>query len=88
MVEKKTESSLDMKIFYKASGCPLSKVELDDPAHQALLDQALGTATISASAISDILLDQWGISIGKDTVLKHRNIPQRCSCKNIPKEFK
>ena len=84
MAEKKPEA-LDINIFYKASGCPVSKVKLENPEHQALFEQALNTSTISGSAIADILFEQWGVSIGKDTVLKHRSNPQKCSCRSIPK---
>ena len=46
MAEKKLESPLDMNVFYKASGCPLSKVKLENPEHQKLLEQAIVTSSI------------------------------------------
>ena len=85
MTAKQVEPELDLSIFYKASGCPLSKVKLENPEHQALIEQAIATTTVSASAISDILFEQWGVSVGKDTVIKHRSNPQKCSCRLIPK---
>ena len=76
-----------MSIFYKASGCPLSKVRLDDSSHQALLEQAIAAPSISNAAIADVLFEKWGISVSADTVGKHRMNPQKCSCRNIPKEL-
>ena len=85
MAEKKTESELDLNIFYKASGCPASKVVLDNPAHQALFEQALAAPTISHAAISEVLFDKWGVVLSGDAIGRHRSSPQKCSCRNIPK---
>ncbi len=85
MPTKKAEPELDMSIFYKASGCPLSKVKLDNPEHQALLERAIATPTISHSAIVDVLWDKWGVKVGKETVAGHRATPQKCSCRSLPK---
>jgi len=83
----KPEEKLDMRIFYKAAGCPVSKVKLENPEHQALFEAALAdTARVPSPAISDVLLTQWGISISRDTVNNHRSNPQKCSCRNIPKQ--
>lgn len=85
MVEKKIEPEVDLSMFYKESGCTVSKVHLENPEHQAVLEQALATRTISSSAISDILFEKWGVSVSHDTVAKHRSTPQKCACRNIPK---
>lgn len=81
----KEPEELSINIFYKASGCPLAKVKLDDPKHQALLEEAINTQTISHSAIADVLWDVWGIKVGKDTIAGHRSKPQKCSCPSLPK---
>jgi hypothetical protein len=82
----KSEPKLDMSIFYKAAGCPLSKVQLDNPDHQQLLDSAIAdVARVPHQAIRDVLLEQWGIGVSRDTIANHRSTPQKCSCRNIPK---
>ena len=89
MAEKKTESKtepeLDLRIFYKASGCPVSKVHLENPEHQALLEQAIAAPSISHAAISEVLWDKWQVQLTGDSIGRHRAYPQKCSCKNIPK---
>lgn len=82
----KVEPKLDISIFYKAAGCPISKVKLENPDHQKLLEDALADiARVPHQAIRDVLIDQWGIGISRDTIANHRSIPQKCSCRNIPK---
>ena len=85
MAEKKTEPELDLNIFYKASGCPVSKIKLDNPDHQGLFESALDTQTISHAAISEVLYEKWGVVLTGDSIGKHRAHPQKCSCRNIPK---
>jgi hypothetical protein len=79
------EPELDLSIFYRASGCPVSKVKLESPEHQALFEKALTTLSISHSAIVDVIYEKWGVEISKDTMRKHRITPQACSCRSIPK---
>jgi len=85
MVEKKTEPKLDIGIFYKASGCAVSKLQLENPEHQALFEQAISTLTISHAAISEVLYDKWGVGISGDAIGRHRANPQKCACRSIPK---
>ncbi len=85
-----TKEKLDMSIFYKASGCKLSQIKLENPEHQALLEQAIATpvSIISNQGIVDVLYERWQVSIGKDVVNNHRAVPQKCACRNIPKDMK
>lgn len=90
MPTKPTEPELDMSIFYKASGCKLSQIKLDNPAHQALLEEAIAApvSVVSSRGITDVLSERWGISISADVVNQHRSTPQKCACRNIPKDRK
>lgn len=89
MAEKKTESKtepeLDLNIFYKASGCPVSKVHLENPEHQRLFEEAINTHSISHAAIAEVLWDKWQVQLSGDALGRHRAYPQKCSCKSIPK---
>lgn len=85
MAAKKPEVELDLRIFYKASGCAVSKVALDNPEHQALFEQALAATSISHAAISEVLFDKWGVVISGDAIGRHRSNPQKCACRSLPK---